>query len=134
MLSRSTPIRLIPIRNMNRALRFYTNTLGGRMRLRGRGEMRDAWAWVKIGKADFWLIQPEKRERMDLAYNAFLVRDIRKTVAGLKRRGASFLPAESMGPGTKIDGPIATMPWGDKSAFFKDSEGNLLMLWEQAPG
>ena len=30
---------------------------------------------------------------------------------------------------TKVDGPIAYEEFG-ASAFFKDSEGNLLMLWQ----
>jgi predicted enzyme related to lactoylglutathione lyase len=131
MLSKSTTVRLIPIRKMDRALKFYTDTLGGKLTMRGEDEMKDSWASVTIGKAEFWLIAPESHEKMELAYTGFVVDDIKKTVAGLSKKGAKFLPAESMGPGTKIEGPIATMPWGAKSAFFKDSEGNLLMLWEQ---
>jgi predicted enzyme related to lactoylglutathione lyase len=57
------------------------------------------------------------------------VKDIKKTVGGLKRKRVKFRRAEKMGPDSKIDGPIMYTPYGN-SAFFKDSEDNLLMLWE----
>jgi catechol 2,3-dioxygenase-like lactoylglutathione lyase family enzyme len=133
MLAKSGFAALIPIKKMDRAIEFYTTTLGGKLGMRGDGEMKDMWASVKISKSEFWLIAPEKQEKKDLAYNVFLVGDIKATVEGMRKKGVKFSPAEDMGPGSKKDGPIATTPWGAKSAFFKDSEGNLLMLWEEAP-
>ncbi len=131
MLSNSHHAALIPIKNLDRALKFYTGSLGGKLNQRGEDEMKDSWASVSIGKAELWLIKPEKREKMELAYNVFLVEDMKKTVAGLTKKGVKFERGEAMGPGSKVDGPITTTPWGAKSAFLKDSEGNLLMLWEQ---
>ena len=131
MLAKSTPIRLIPIKDLDRALKFYTETLGGKLGMRGEGDMKDSWASVTINKVEFWLIEPEKHEKAELAYNAFLVGDIKATVSGLKKKGIKFEPPEE-GKDIKVDGPIAEMSWGAKSAFFKDSEGNLLMLWEQS--
>ncbi len=132
MLSESRFAALIPIKNLDRALKFYVDTLGGKLKEMGQGEMKDSWASVTVNEAELWLIKPEKREKMELAYNVFIVSDIKKTVVGLAKRGAKFLPGEKMGPGTEVNGPITSMPWGAKSAFLKDSEGNLLMLWEQA--
>lgn len=131
VLSKSGFAALVPVKNMDRALKFYTETLGGKLKERGQGDMEDSWASVTVNKAELWLIRPEKREKMELAYNVFIVGNIKKTVAGLAKRGTKFLPGEMMGPGTEVDGPITSMPWGAKSAFLKDSEGNLLMLWEQ---
>jgi catechol 2,3-dioxygenase-like lactoylglutathione lyase family enzyme len=133
MLSKASFAALVPVKKMDRAIGFYTDTLGGKLRMRGEGEMKDMWASVTVNKAEFWLIKPEKQEKMELAYNVFVVGGIKKTVKGLVEKGVKFEPAEDMGPGSKKDGPIATTPWGAKSAFFKDSEGNLLMLWEEAP-
>ncbi|MBI2185385.1 MAG: VOC family protein [Thaumarchaeota archaeon] len=132
MLSQSNFAAIIPIKNMDRAIKFYTDKLGGKLNMRGEGDMKDSWASVTLSKTEFWLLEPEKREKIELAYNAFIVKDIKETVGELREKGVRFLPAEKMGPDTKIDGPIAYMPWGAKSAFFKDSEGNLLMLWENA--
>ena len=129
MLSKAAFATSVPIRNMDRAIRFYTRTLGGSLNMRGQGEMRDSWASVNVGKAEFWLVKPEKREKRDLAYSTFIVKDIKKTVVGLKGKGVKFLRAEKMSSDSRIDGPISYTPYG-AGAFFKDSEGNLAALWE----
>jgi predicted enzyme related to lactoylglutathione lyase len=131
MLSKSGFATITPVRNMDRAIRFYTKTLGGSLNMRAEGEMKNFWASVNVGKAEFWLVKPEKHEKRDLAYSTFVVKDIKKTVVGLKRKGVRFLRAEKMSPDSKIDGPISYSPYG-AAARFKDSEGNLFMLWENA--
>jgi predicted enzyme related to lactoylglutathione lyase len=131
MLSKADFATLIPIRNMDRALKFYTKTLGGSLNMRAPGDMRNSWASVNLGKAEFWLVRPEKHEKRDLAYSTFVVKDIKKTVGGLKKKRVKFLPAERMGAESKIDGPISYSPYG-AGAILKDSEGNLLMLWQNA--
>ena len=122
---------MIPIKRMSRALKFYTDVLGGEVVMKGEGDMKDSWAAVKVGKAKFWLIEPEEHEKMELAYNVFVVKGIKRVVNGLEKKGVRFLTGKEIGPGMKMDGNIAEEPWGAKSAFFKDTEGNLLMLWEQ---
>jgi predicted enzyme related to lactoylglutathione lyase len=129
MLSRADFATLVPIRNMDRAIKFYTGVLGGSLNMRGDGEMKNSWASLSVGKTEFWLIKPEKYEKRDLAYSTFVVKDIKKTVSGLKKKKARFLPAERMGPDSKVDGPISYSPYG-AVAILKDSEGNLLMIWE----
>jgi len=131
MLSKAGFATLVPIRNMDRALKFYTKTLGGSLNMRAQGEMKNAWASVKLGKTEFWLVRPEKHEKRNLAYSTFVVKDIKKTVDGLKRKRVQFLPADRMGGDSKLDTLISHSPYGD-GAILKDSEGNLLMLWENA--
>jgi predicted enzyme related to lactoylglutathione lyase len=114
---------------MDRAIKFYTESLGGKLTSRGEGEMTDSWASFKIGKAEFWLVVPEKWEKRELVYNSFIVEDIKATVSSLKTHGVKFSRAEKDTPDTKIDGPISFHQWGAE-AFFKDSEGNQLMLWQ----
>jgi catechol 2,3-dioxygenase-like lactoylglutathione lyase family enzyme len=132
MLSGVRLATLIPIRNMNRAIEFYTKALGGKLLYRGTGKMRDFWASVQLGNDVVWLIAPQKREKRTLAYSAFLVKDIKAFVNGLKRKGVKFQRAQRMGPETQVDGPIAYEPVG-ASAFFKDTEGNLMMVWQNNP-
>jgi predicted enzyme related to lactoylglutathione lyase len=120
---------MVPIRNMDRALKFYTKTLGGSLNMRAPGDMKNAWASVSVGKTEFWMIRPEKREKRGLAYSTFVVKDIRRTVVGLKKKGVKFLRAEKTDPDSKINGPITYSAYG-AGAMFKDSEGNLFMLWE----
>jgi len=129
MLSEAGFATLVPIRNMDRAIKFYTDVLGGSVNMRAEGEMKDYWASINVGKSEFWLIKSEKREKRTLAYSTFVVKDIKKTVGNLKSKGVKFLRVEKMGSDSKLDGSISFNPYGAE-AFFKDSEGNLSMLWE----
>jgi len=132
MLSESRLATLIPIRDMDRAIKFYTKTLGGKLEFRGAGEMKDAWAALTVGGSPVWLIAPEKREKRALAYNTFLVGDAKSAVDELKRKGVKFLRAQRMGPDSRIEGPITYESFG-ASAFFRDSEGNVMMIWQNTP-
>jgi predicted enzyme related to lactoylglutathione lyase len=129
MVTGARLVTLIPIRNMNRAIKFYTKALGGRVADRGRGAMKNFWASVRLGPEEVWLIAPEKREKRTLAYSTFVVKNIRGFVRRLQANGVKFQKATRMGPDTKLDGPIASDSMGSV-AFFKDSEGNLLMAWQ----
>ncbi|MCI4352637.1 MAG: VOC family protein [Thermoplasmata archaeon] len=125
-------VTLMPIINMNRAIKFYTKVLGGRMGDRARGKMRNFWASVNLGTSEVWLIAPPKREKRSLAYSTFLVKNIKSAVKVLQRKGVKFQRAERMGPDSRVEGPIAYDSFG-AAAFFKDPEGNLLMVWQNFP-
>lgn len=125
-------VTLIPIRKMDRAIEFYTKALGAKFLYRGEGEMADGWAGLELLGHDLWLVAPEKREKRELAYTTILVRNIRKTVARMQKAGVKFQKAERNSKDDKIEGPILFAPFGGM-ATFKDSEGNLLMVWENIP-
>lgn len=125
-------ITMMPIRNMNRAIRFYTKCLGGRVVYRGTGSMRNFWAWLKVGGGDVWLVVPDKREKRSLAYSLLLVKNAKSAVAKLQAKGVKFQRPPRMSPKTRIEGLVAYEPYG-AAAFFKDPEGNLLMLWQNLP-
>jgi predicted enzyme related to lactoylglutathione lyase len=129
LLNESDVVIIVPIKDLDRAIEFYVESLGGSLNWRGEGDMKDSSASVNIGKTEFWLSKPEKLEERALAYTSFSVKNIKEIVNGLQKKGVNFEPAESMGPETKIEGPIAFTPYG-AAAFFKDSEDNLLMVWE----
>jgi predicted enzyme related to lactoylglutathione lyase len=124
---------LIPIRNMSRAIRFYTKQLGGKVTMRGTGEMRNSWCSMRIAGHHVWLVAPDKREKRSLAYMTLIVKNAKGYVKSLQRGGVRFLRGESMGPGTKVEGPVVSSPYGT-SAFFKDSEGNLWMVFQIPSG
>jgi len=125
-------VTLIPIRKMDRAIKFYTKVLGAKLVFRGRGEMKNLWAALRVGGAEVWFVVPDSPDKRKLAYQTWLVKDIRRYVAGLTRRGVKFDKAERVSPQTKIEGPIAFEEFG-ASAYFKDSEGNHLMVWQNFP-
>ena len=122
-------VTLIPIRNMSRAVRFYSKQLGGKVTMRGTGEMRNSWCSMKIAQHHVWLVAPDKREKRNLAYMTLIVKDAKRYVKSLQRRGVRFQKGESMGPGSTVEGPVVSAPYGT-SAFFKDPEGNLWMVFE----
>ena len=132
MLDKAGFATFITIKDMDRAINFYKK-LGGKVQSRASGEMKDSWASVKIGREEFWLVSPPGKQpkKPDLAFFTFVVKDIQGTVAGLRKKGVKFWKAEKMGEDTKIDGVVATDSFGS-TAFFSDSEGNLLMLWQNA--
>jgi len=128
-ISKAPLATLIPVRDMNRALKFYTKTLGGKLQFRAPGQMRNFWAYLKLGPNDVWLIAPDKREKRTMAYSTFLVKNIRGVVKELQARKVAFARPDRMNEKTRIEGPIAFEPFG-AAAFFKDTEGNLLMIWQ----
>jgi len=132
MVLKARLVTLMPIKNMNRALRFYRGTLGAKMGERARGAMKDMWASVTLGGTDIWLVAPEKQEKRTLAYTLLSVKNIRSATKALSKKGVKFERATRSGPQTRIEGPIAWEPFGG-GAFFKDSEGNLLMIWQNIP-
>lgn len=131
-LEKSRVITLMPVKKMSRALKFYTGSLGAKLEYRGQGEMKETWASVRFGKQSIWLVGADKPEVRRLSYTAFLVPNIRSVVKGLQAKKVKFDRPTRSGPQTKIEGPIAVEPFG-ASAFFKDSEGNLLMVWQNDP-
>ncbi len=128
-LSDSYTVTLVPVKNMDRAVKFYTESLGGKLLFRDTGEMKDSWASMKMGKSEFWLVNPGIREKRTLAYSTYVVKDIRAVVKDLQSRSVKFQKADRMSKETKVEGPIAFEEYG-ASAFLKDSEGNLLMIWQ----
>jgi predicted enzyme related to lactoylglutathione lyase len=125
----STHATLIPVKDMDRAVKFYTKTLGGKLLQRDKGEMKDFWASIKVSKSEFWLVSPEEQEKLELAYSVFVVEDVKAVVDDLKGKGVRFSRGEKTGKDSKVVGPITYDSMG-AMAFFKDSEGNLLMLWQ----
>jgi predicted enzyme related to lactoylglutathione lyase len=133
LLEKSGFATMVVIRDMDRAIRFYTKTLGGKLSQRAPGEMKNMWAEVKIGQELFWLVNPpgKREKRSEVAYNTFIVKDIRSSIADLRKRGVRFFKGEKMDENTKVEGPVSSDAFGS-TAFFNDSEGNLMMLWQAA--
>jgi catechol 2,3-dioxygenase-like lactoylglutathione lyase family enzyme len=126
-------VTLIPIRNMSRAIRFYTKQLGGRVTMRGTGQMRNSWSSLSIAGHHVWLVAPDKREKRSLSYMTLIVKDAKRYVRSLQAKGVKFQRGESMGPRSKVEGPVVSTPYGT-TAFFKDPEGNLWMVFQIPAG
>jgi predicted enzyme related to lactoylglutathione lyase len=118
------PKATLPVEDLARARTFYEETLG-------LTPTREVEGGLFYGKADsgFLLFPTSGRPSGQHTQMAWFVKDIAATVAELKRRGVRF--EEYDFPGLKTIDGIADLGY-EKSAWFRDSEGNLLALGQLA--
>ncbi len=118
---RAAPIRAyIPVSDLSRARNFYEKTLG----LAPKEEYAGGVIY-ECGGAEVFMY-PTKNAGTSKASQAFWqVRDVEAEVAELKARGVVFEEYDM--PGIKMKNSIAT-GGGAKTAWFKDTEGNILAV------
>jgi len=111
----------IPVANLDRARQFYEQKVGF---TRGRDVAGGVTYEFANGTACF--MYPTPNAGSSRASQAFWqVKDVEKEVAELKARGVTFEEYDL--PGLKTTNGIAT-GGGAKSAWFKDSEGNIMAI------
>jgi catechol 2,3-dioxygenase-like lactoylglutathione lyase family enzyme len=121
-LSITSVMPTIAVDDLDRAIRFYSDTLGLSVR-RLEGDMDSAL--VEVGDSDRLLLYKSGYKRGETTYAAFLSADVEGTVRELRGKGVKF--EEYDFPGLKTVNGIATT--GElKSAWLKDSEGNTLAI------
>lgn len=124
MLKNSQVVLTVPVKEMERAVEFYSKVLGLEIEMRAPGDFRNTWTSVKGGvNTSLWL-NPGKWQV------TFLVGDIYGEVDALKRKGVKFRPIPDHPRIQKETEEIARVPWG-WMAFFQDTEDNDIMLFEQ---
>jgi predicted enzyme related to lactoylglutathione lyase len=126
MLS-TAPIRAyIPISNLARARDFYERILG----LAPKEEFAGGVTY-ECGGAEVFMY-PTPNAGTSKASQAFWeVDDVEAEVAALKARGVVFEEYDM--PGIKMKNSIAT-GGGAKTAWFKDTEGNILAVSQRSAG
>jgi predicted enzyme related to lactoylglutathione lyase len=125
LLHSATPKAALPVEDVARARAFYQEKLG----LTPSREVEGALFYEGSGSSGFLLFPTGGRPSGQHTQMAWFVKDIAATVAELKGRGVRFEEYDFPGLQT-IDG-IADLGY-EKSAWFRDSEGNLLALGELA--
>ncbi len=109
----------IPVKDQDRALRFYTEKLGFRILTDQQFSEKQRWIELSIPGAEtgLALFTPEGHEdRIGTFMNtSWEVDNVEKTYEELAARGVEFA------------GPPQKQPWGT-SAVLKDSEGNQIVL------
>ena len=125
MLS-AAPIRAyIPVANLQRARKFYEETVGLEP-----GEVYGGGVIYKCGDTEVFMY-PTANAGTSKASQAFWqVDDVEAEVAALKARGVVFEEYDM--PGIKMKNSIAT-GGGAKTAWFKDSEGNIIAVSQRLP-
>jgi predicted enzyme related to lactoylglutathione lyase len=121
MLQQSPLYAYIPAKDVARARRFYEEKLG----LKPKQEIAGGVAY-EFAKGTGCFLYPTPNAGTSKASQAFWqVNDVEREVRELKARGVKFEDYDM--PGMKTQNGIATAG-GAKSAWFKDSEGNILAL------
>jgi predicted enzyme related to lactoylglutathione lyase len=109
----------IKVTNLERAVTFYTESLGFICR------KKDVeWAAITVGDAELHLYM-----NGGVSWHVeFYVDDLDAEVKRLIKKGVVFYSGEAKPHALSIDeNNITSFPWG-RTAFFKDSEGNELAL------
>lgn len=126
MLTDAPVAAILVATDIDRAKAFYSETLGllaldipvpgdGAVFESGRGTI-------------LYLYQREHGTKADHTVAGWLVEDLKKTMAELGERGITFEQYNM--PGLKTDERGIAESDGGKSAWFKDTEGNILTITE----
>jgi catechol 2,3-dioxygenase-like lactoylglutathione lyase family enzyme len=116
----------LPAKDLERARRFYSEKLGLEPVEERPGGIR-----YQCGGSSFALFQSAGSASGTHTQMAWEVDDIETTVAALRARGVVFEEYDSPGLKTKngiadIEGNYPSKGVGERGAWFRDSEGNLL--------
>ncbi len=121
MLKNAQIIPYIPVANVARARKFYEEKVG----LKPKQEYAGGVIY-ECGNGSWVFMYPSPGAGTSKASTAFwAVDDVAAEVAELKARGVVF--EEYNMPGIKMENSIAT-GGGAKTAWFKDTEGNILAV------
>jgi predicted enzyme related to lactoylglutathione lyase len=125
MLQDSPMFAYIPARDLGRARRFYEQKLG----FKARQEIAGGVVY-EFGDRTACFLYPTSNAGTSKASQAFWqVSDVEKEVAELKARGVEFEDYDM--PGEKSPSGVVTAG-GAKAAWFKDSEGNIMAIIQDA--
>ena len=126
MLERSDVATRLPVQDLKRARSFYAEKLGLKP-----VEERPGGLLYRCGSGSFALFQSAGAAAGTHTQMGWEVDDIEATVAALRSRGVVFEEYDLPGLKTvnsiaQIAGNYPSKGRGEKGAWFKDSEGNLL--------
>ena len=116
----------LPAQDLDRARAFYAEKLGLEPAEERPGGLR-----YQCGSGQFSLFASAGRASGDHTQMAFTVDDLGAVVAELRRRGVEFEEVDVPGLRTvdgiaQVEGNYPSAGTGERAAWFRDSEGNLL--------
>jgi len=120
MLNDSDTYTTIPVSDLARAQRFYSETLGLTPAM-----ITEGGVMYRTGVTRFF-VYPSAHKASGHTQMSWVVGDIKAEVAALKARGIEFLEYDV--PGLKMVDSIAQSGPAVWTAYFRDPDGNLLGL------
>ncbi|GGT14173.1 VOC family protein [Streptomyces chromofuscus] len=135
LLARGRVATRLPAQDLERARRFYSEKLG----LEPLDE-RPGGLLYRCGGVEFALFESEGASPGTFTQMGWQVDDIDRVVAALRERGVEFEVVDLPGLRTGDDG-IADVEGnypskgarGERAAWFRDSEGNMIGIGEPVP-
>jgi len=122
MLSHARVEARIPTQDLARARRWYAEKLGLEPAEERPGGLR-----YEVASGVFCLFASSGRSDGSFTQMGFYVNDIDATVDQLRQRGVVFEVYDGMADGIMhVDGNYPSKGQGERAAWFRDSEGNLL--------
>lgn len=130
MLHNSTVATRLPAQNLDRARAFYADKLGLQP-----AEERSGGLLYQCGNTRFALFASAGAASGEHTQMAFEVDDIEAVVDELRQRGVVFEDVSVPGLRTvdgiaEVEGNYPSKGVGERAAWFRDSEGNLLGIGE----
>jgi catechol 2,3-dioxygenase-like lactoylglutathione lyase family enzyme len=132
-LTSARAVAKIPAQDLERARRFYRDRLGLEP-----AELRDGGLRYLCGTTEFHVFQSSGAASGESTQLGFEVEDIDAVVGDLRSRGVRFERFDIAG--FEVHHDIVVVPdnypskgSGERGAFFRDSEGNLLAIGQATP-
>jgi catechol 2,3-dioxygenase-like lactoylglutathione lyase family enzyme len=125
MLANARVAATVAAADMDRAKAWYRDTLGLEPAMEEEGQ----GALYRLGDTMLLLYPSEYAGTNQATSAGFWVDDFDDTVGALRDRGVEFLEFD-FGE-AKTENGVLSMPDGQKGAWFKDSEGNILAVSNQ---
>ena len=117
---------MLPASDMARAKQWYIDTLG----LKPGLEDESGIQFTTGDGTEFWVYPSEFAGTNQATSMGFMAKDLSAEMDELKSKGVTFEEYDI--PGVKtVDGIMEFAP-GERGAWFKDSEGNIIALFESA--
>ncbi len=122
MLGKADATPMIAVKDLDRACRFYEETLG----LETKEEMGGEILSVQSGRTPITVYKSEFAGTNKATALTFAVDDVEKEVGELKGKGV-FFEQYNM-PGLEQRGDLYVADGDFKTAWFKDPDGNILSI------
>lgn len=123
MLGKADATPMIAVKDLDRARKFYEDTLG----LEAKEEMGGEVLTVKSGSTPITVYRSEFAGTNKATALTFEVKDLEAEVRDLKDKGVAFEHYDM--EGLTREGDVYSGQ-GMKTAWFKDPDGNILSLFE----
>ena len=120
MFRPTAAVATMPAQDFERAVRFYAEVIGLEP-----VEASDEEARYRVGDSEFVVFPSTGKASGDHTQVGFDVDDIESAVTALRDNGVTFEEYDL--PGFKTSEGIVELE-GEKAAWFKDSEGNLVSI------